>query len=305
MDQEVTSNSLIGMSLREAREAQKMTIEDVSTQLRLSDKQIAALEEDNFDVFGSAMLTRGFIKNYAKLLKLDPEPLLEAHRHIAPQDQAQSIAYKADGLVASESMSHKKSKILILVGALVFCLLAWVIYQKVLTPQKTSPSDTVQPLAEATSSTIPPAPEVALPAAERVDDATAANAVTEIQLPKASAADAQPAQTTEAKKTDPKTSAVEVPAAQDTTSNSASTSGMLRVKLVLTGASWIGVQDRTGKTVFSKLAKAGTEEYVDGLPPLKFHIGNVSATQVILNGEAVDLSHNTYNNMARITLGDH
>ena len=305
MDQEVTSNSLIGVSLREAREAQKMTIEEVSTQLRLSDKQVAALEEDNFDVFGSAMLTRGFIKNYAKLLKLDPEPLLAAHRQIAPQDQAQSIAYKSDGLVASESMGYKKSKILMLVGLLVFCLLVWVIYQKVVVSQITNSSDTVQPLAEATSSTVPASPEVALPAAERVDDVTAANAVTEIQLPKASAVDAQPAQTIEVKKPDPKASAVESPAEQDTTSNSVATPGMLRVKLVLTGSSWIGVQDRTGKTVFSKLAKAGTEEYVDGLPPLKFHIGNVSATQVILNGETVDLSRNTFNNMARITLGDH
>ncbi len=77
------------------------------------------------------------------------------------------------------------------------------------------------------------------------------------------------------------------------------------MKLLLTGSSWIGVHDKNGKTVFSKLAKAGTEEFVEGLPPLKFHIGNASATQVIFNGETIDLTPSTYNNMARITVGDH
>lgn len=292
MDQEVTSHLLIGASLREAREAQKLTIEDVCSQLCLSDKQIKALEEDNFDSFGSAMLTRGFIKNYARLLKLDPEPLLEAHRKVAPQDQAQSIAYRAEGLAASENIGVSKTKLLVIVGILVFGLIAWAVYHNAVFKDQSIPVDAASTPATQT-------PEVALPAADRVDEVSAANAVTEIQLPKADNANVDAA---------PKASAPALPveqAQQDASRNSVVAPGMLRVKLVLTGPSWIGVQDKTGKTVFSKLAKAGTEEYVDGLPPLKFHIGNVSATQVILNGETIDLAPNTHNNMARITLGDH
>ena len=66
MDQEEAIQVLIGASLRQARLSEGLTLEDVSAQLRLSEKQITALEEDDFDGFGSAMLTRGFIKNYAK-----------------------------------------------------------------------------------------------------------------------------------------------------------------------------------------------------------------------------------------------
>ena len=78
---------------------------------------------------------------------------------------------------------------------------------------------------------------------------------------------------------------------------------LVRVKLVFTGNSWVSVKDKSGNTIYDKTAKAGGEEYVEGVPPLKFHIGNVSATQVVFNGETVDLSPNTYNNMARVTLG--
>ena len=59
--------SSIGASLRAARESQSLSVEKISSQLHLSEKQIQALEQDEFQSFGSAMLTRGFIKNYARL----------------------------------------------------------------------------------------------------------------------------------------------------------------------------------------------------------------------------------------------
>ena len=78
---------------------------------------------------------------------------------------------------------------------------------------------------------------------------------------------------------------------------------MVRVKLVFKDESWVSVRDKSGETIYQKLAKAGMEDYVQGMPPLKLHIGNVSGTQLIFNGEVVDLAPNTNNNIARISLG--
>ena len=44
MDQEAVSHSLIGAVLRDEREAQKLSVEEVCSRLRLSDQQINALE---------------------------------------------------------------------------------------------------------------------------------------------------------------------------------------------------------------------------------------------------------------------
>ncbi len=67
-----------GQLLREARLARKLSLDDVADILRFSPRQIALLEDDRYDALPGATLVRGFIRGYAKLLKLDPVPLLAA-----------------------------------------------------------------------------------------------------------------------------------------------------------------------------------------------------------------------------------
>src|SRR3972149_1678821 len=78
------SQMLIGVALKDAREQRNMTVEDVCTHLRISPHQVKALESDDFSALPEAMITRGFIRNYARLLGIDAEPLLQAYRAFAP-----------------------------------------------------------------------------------------------------------------------------------------------------------------------------------------------------------------------------
>ncbi len=298
-------NSLIGASLKAARETLKLSIADVSSQLHLSEKQIRALEQDDFESFGSAMLARGFIKNYARLLSLDHEPLLEIHRKTFPEDQIQSISYQTENVAYSKAPNLNKSKVLI-AGILLILILASVIVYKVIGHQSVAvQSESVAPEAEANvQGGAELMPDASLPAAERVTEDNTTT-VTEVPLPAAPEATKPQAQKTETNKLQDKT-VEQAPVVKPESPKVATlNTGLVKAKLVFTGPSWISVQDKTGQTVFSKLSKAGTEEFVEGVPPLKFHIGNVSATQIIFNGQSVDLTPNTYNNMARITLGDH
>ena len=68
----------VGQTLREAREAQNITLEDVALRLRLMHRQIEAMETDDFESLGQPVFARGFVRNYARLLGLLPEPLLES-----------------------------------------------------------------------------------------------------------------------------------------------------------------------------------------------------------------------------------
>ena len=78
---------------------------------------------------------------------------------------------------------------------------------------------------------------------------------------------------------------------------------MLRVKIVFTESAWVSVKDKSDNVVYEKLARAGDEDYAEGSPPLKFHVGNVSGTRLIFNGDSVDLNPYAHANVARITLG--
>lgn len=67
---------LPGALLRQAREAQGLTLGEVSGALKFSTRQIEALESDNFDALQGKTFLRGFIRAYARMLKLQPEKLL-------------------------------------------------------------------------------------------------------------------------------------------------------------------------------------------------------------------------------------
>ncbi len=61
----------VGHMLRKARIARKMSIEDVSRQLRISALQIDAIEKEDFDRLPGRTFVRGFVRNYANLMHLD------------------------------------------------------------------------------------------------------------------------------------------------------------------------------------------------------------------------------------------
>ena len=79
-----------GRRLRETRELQSLSISDVAKVLKFSPRQIEALEADELAALsGGTTFVRGFIRSYAKLLKLDASPLLamlETHVPMAPPD---------------------------------------------------------------------------------------------------------------------------------------------------------------------------------------------------------------------------
>lgn len=67
----------VGQILREAREAQGVTLEDAAERLRLMQRQVEAMETDDFESLGQPVFARGFVRNYARLLGVAPDPLLE------------------------------------------------------------------------------------------------------------------------------------------------------------------------------------------------------------------------------------
>lgn len=75
-DQEVVRQGS-GSILAAARKQQNMTIEQVAQDLNLSVSQIKALELDLTDGLPEPTYVRGYIRGYAKLLKLDPDDVLQ------------------------------------------------------------------------------------------------------------------------------------------------------------------------------------------------------------------------------------
>ncbi|MEX2550130.1 MAG: helix-turn-helix domain-containing protein [Nitriliruptoraceae bacterium] len=82
----------IGATLREAREAQSRSIEDMALSLRARVFQLEALEQEDFEAFGGDVYAKGFLRNYAVELGLDPEPLLDIYRREVGHDDVHAAS---------------------------------------------------------------------------------------------------------------------------------------------------------------------------------------------------------------------
>lgn len=115
----------VGATLSVARESKGLTIDQVAANLRIGPKQVIAIENNAFDQLPDAMIARGFIRNYAKLLGLDSDPLIAKLKMQQPDVTQKTISMSSANIVMSEAqkrsmMMYVWASVLVLVGLLVW-----------------------------------------------------------------------------------------------------------------------------------------------------------------------------------------
>jgi cytoskeleton protein RodZ len=90
--------STIGAYLRAARRRRRVGIERAAEETRIRADFLMRMESDEFDFLAPAYV-RGFLKTYARFLRVDPDPLLDEfdRRFGARVDTAQMIALEKHG----------------------------------------------------------------------------------------------------------------------------------------------------------------------------------------------------------------
>jgi|ERR1051326_2742106 cytoskeletal protein RodZ len=68
--------STVAEQLRQAREAQNLTVQQIAEITKIRSDHIRALEEGNYDVFSAPVYIRGFVRTCSTLLKLDVPQLM-------------------------------------------------------------------------------------------------------------------------------------------------------------------------------------------------------------------------------------
>ncbi|HQO16077.1 MAG TPA: DUF4115 domain-containing protein [Methylotenera sp.] len=316
MTDEVKSNASVdqnfaplGEVLLAARKAKKLTQKDISNSLKLSIKQIDAIEKNEFSALPDATNTRGFIRNYARLLNVEAEPLLASFRARVPEVLPANLSVQSSTRhvkLSKESLPWLKY-ILASILVLLF-LLAWFFYMDYMPkPYKLNQEN---PVATPEVSTTLEMPEIALPAAERqvysadsannaVNTVDAAPLVSQTVDPNVVSTNqtSQPA-TTESTLNAP----VSAPNATSTSGSEATITPTGKVMMTFSDQTWVRATNQSGKVVFEKTFSANSSGVIDDAPPLNLVIGNAKATQLQYLGQSVDLTSSTKGNVARITL---
>lgn len=86
----------LGHILREARENKGLTLEEAQEATRINARYLEALETGQYDQLPTAVHVRGFLRNYARFLGLDPAPLLDRYQY-SQSYQAPPIATQSNG----------------------------------------------------------------------------------------------------------------------------------------------------------------------------------------------------------------
>ena len=66
----------VGQQLKNSRESQGKSLEDVGGELKIRADHVAALEEGHFSKFDAPIFIRGFVRSYCRFLKLDHNALI-------------------------------------------------------------------------------------------------------------------------------------------------------------------------------------------------------------------------------------
>lgn len=74
--QPAPQHGMPGKTLAAQRESMGWTVEQVADQLKLAVRQVVALEEGDYDNLPGPAVVRGFVRAYAKVVKLDAAPLV-------------------------------------------------------------------------------------------------------------------------------------------------------------------------------------------------------------------------------------
>ncbi len=317
LDVEVVTVDGPGRQLAEAREAQGLTLEYVSGQLRLSLHILQALEHDDFAQLPPAAFVSGYVRSYARLLGLPEQDLVDRYAAVQapPPAQVGAVTRSQPQQVRASDPPVRAFTYLVFGGLLVLSAVWWMTQRE--TVQDTLPAPDA---ALAGAQEVSPAPETvaALPEqpAEPVPEPAPAPAPAPTPTPTepaTSAAMPTPETASVAAATPPAPSA-EAPAAQpaaapaepETPPPPPLTADVPQSKLVLdfTGECWTEITDAAGRQLVYDLATAGRTITVRGEAPFTVFFGYSPAAQVTFNDEVFD--HAPYqrrNDTARFRLG--
>jgi cytoskeleton protein RodZ len=269
----------VGDVLTEEREAQGLSAADVARQLKLALRQVEALEAGEYERLPGATFVRGFVRNYARLLQLDPEPLLDLLRDVQKTAPAPAISSRNQNIALSGRSG--KFWLWILVGIVLVVIIAPLVVYELLQGQplaarkvRSAPSPVQLPHAVPEPAPVPVAPPV-----------------TGMQEPVQEQAGSASEPVNAEKVAAPPEAVSKVAAAGEST-----------IRLNFLADAWVEVRDGRGVRIYSQLGEKGSEQTVVGKPPLSVVIGNAGNVRMTYNGKPVDLAPHMKVDVARLTL---
>jgi cytoskeleton protein RodZ len=291
-----------GAKLRSAREAAGLSVDAVAQQLKLAPRQVKALEDDDWHRLPGRTFVRGFARNYARFVQLDPDAVLALMPAAEAAPALERPAIRPSGRTMGEIPVDRVARppaarwLIVLLLLAVIAGFGWYAFsrQSFHLPALLRPAGSTAVAPSAPVATVTTAPAIR------------GTATSVLPNPVANATPAAPPATDTPKDAPAPDATVAAASAAAPSAIEAPTPAALapEVPLVLTfkGTSWAEVKDARGRVVLQMTGGAGMTQTVTAAPPLELALGNAPDVGVTFRGQPLDLSAYTRGGVARVAL---
>ena len=295
-----------GAMLVAGRETAGLSIDDVANQLKLAPRQIKALEDGDYNRLPGRTFVRGFVKSYARLVRLDPELVVGALPAGAVGAlEAPRLHPTAPTIGELPITDHSKPSwtrwaIPVTLAAIVGAAAAYEWLRPAGSERASVDKDAAINVERPTPAISPPVSgkfDTPLPNPLAVSTPSSNPSATPIPT----AAGVAAIESTTVAAPSVAITSVATPSVANNSSVPATPTDQ-PLALAFRDYSWTEVRDRDGRVLLSGMNSGGTERSLSGNPPLEIIIGNASDVSLTYRGQPVDLVPYTRQNVARLSL---
>ena len=287
-----------GSLLKQARERAGISIDEVVQKLKLTRQTVASIENDDYSSDIPATFYRGYLRNYAELLKMNDDDVIEnfdsfcKRNNLFAQSEQSLAPIELEKPITSSNWFIKAITTLVVVAllfAIYYLLVEKKIWQEFTASTKSvSEQEAILTLGQSEDADLlasepvitDPRNDLSADMTDRQDQATPALDDKELLS---------------------ESMVVEEPT-EEAATNVSNTGG--EVVLVFSDDCWVRITDANGKVLALGIKQGGTSMSLSGPTPIELTLGKPSAVQLSYQNEPVDLSSYPDTRAARLTLGN-
>jgi cytoskeleton protein RodZ len=281
-----------GSLLAAERERQGLSRGEVAQRLHMSASQIEAIESGEYQRLPKGTFLRGFVRNYCKVLGIDPGPLLSELAEAAPRAPSPDIVVPSQNIrfdPLGERLSNPYVKAAVLAAVLLSLGFAGMYWWLFIKPKPPAAGASRPPAVETPGPPQQPAVPPIAPAEAPVQEPAEPSAPAPAQSAPNPSVPVQPAP-------------AKVEPAKEAEPKKASRGAQRVIRLRFRGESWVEVRDGQGNVLVSRLHEPGTEAEVSGRPPLSVIVGNAPDVRMTVDEREFPLEPHTRVAVARLTV---
>ena len=271
----------LGSYLRQERERQQVSLQEIAAATKIQLKFLEALEHDAYDQLPATPFVVGFLRAYAQYVTLDPETVLTAYRSLHRVPEPPEVAPRP---VPTPTPSPQRGQLIRLVVFLaVFGLITGLVLHELRRGQPTrSPVASFPAVLPEQAEKPPDAPRPVTPVVPRPEPSGAASVVLPTSPAPAARGEQGPGLTTPGAS---ETASLPAPRKEGGGSESP---GALVLQATAVADTWLRVEI-DGDKRHTLLLASGKSVQWEASERFRLTVGNVRGTRLALNGQEIPL----------------